>query len=59
MDGLNLTIIKKLKLKLPPIKLQNQFVEFFKETDKTISKIRKSIAAMETLKKALMQQYFK
>ena len=27
MDGLNLTLIKSLKLAVPPIELQHQFVE--------------------------------
>ena len=35
MDGLNLTIIKGLKFKLPPIKLQRKFVEFYNQVDKS------------------------
>lgn len=34
MDGLNLTIIKGLKFKLPPIELQNNFVDFLTQIDK-------------------------
>ena len=37
MDGLNLTIIKGLKFKLPPIKLQRKFVEFYNQVDKSKS----------------------
>ena len=34
-DGLNLTIIKGLKFKLPPIKLQRKFVEIYNQYDKS------------------------
>lgn len=35
MDGLNLTIIKGLKFRLPPIALQEQFAAFVEQTDKS------------------------
>lgn len=59
MDGLNLTIIKKLCFKLPPIEMQNKFVEFFIGTEKTKTTISRSLEKLETLKKALMQEYFR
>ena len=58
MDGLNLTIIKKLCFKLPPIEIQNKFVEFFNLTENTQTIISRSLEKLETLKKALMQEYF-
>ncbi len=58
MDGLNLTIIKGLSFRIPPINLQNQFVEFYEQTDKSKLAIQKSLEKLETLKKALMQKYF-
>ena len=58
MDGLNLTIIKKLCFKLPPIEMQNKFVEFFNLTENTKTTISRSLEKLETLKKALMQEYF-
>lgn len=58
MDGLNLTIIKKIHFKLPPIEIQDKFVEFFNITEKTKTTISKSLEKLETLKKALMQEYF-
>lgn len=59
MDGLNLTIIKQLKFRLPPISLQNHFVNFIKNIEKTKSSIHNSMEKLEVLKKALMQQYFR
>ena len=35
MDGLNLTIIKGLKFRLPPFALQEQFAAFVEQTDKS------------------------
>lgn len=58
MDGLNLTIIKKLCFKLPPIEIQNKFVEFFNLTEKTKTTISRNLEKLEMLKKALMQEYF-
>ena len=58
MDGLNLTIIKGLSFCIPPINLQNQFVEFYEQTDKSKLAIQKSLEKLEILKKALMQKYF-
>ena len=42
----------------PPIELQNTFGGFVKQTEQLKLPIQKSIEQMETLKKALMQQYF-
>ena len=35
MAGLNLTIIKGLSFRIPPITLQNQFLEFYEQTNKS------------------------
>ena len=58
MDGLNLTIIKKLQFNLPPLSLQNEFVVFYKRVGRIKCRIDNSFDKLETLKKALMQQYF-
>ena len=50
--------LKALKVTVPPIELQNQFVAFLKQTDKSKLAIHESLAELETLKKALMQKYF-
>ena len=44
---------------LPPMELQNQFAAFVEQTDKSKLAIQKSLEKLETLKKALMQQYFR
>ena len=43
---------------LPPIDLQNQFAAFVDQTEKTKTTICHSLQKLETLKKALMQEYF-
>jgi len=58
MNGLNLTIIKGLSFKCPPLALQEMFVAFYKQNDKVKLSVQNSIEQMEILKKALMQQYF-
>ena len=58
MNGLNLTIIKGLKFRLPPLELQRRFVDFYKQVDKSKSAIQKSLDELEILKKSLMQKYF-
>ena len=51
--------LKALLVSVPPIELQNQFAAFVKQTKKTKSAISHSLQKLETLKKALMQEYFK
>ena len=50
--------LKALKVTVPPIELQNQFVVFLKQTDKSKLEVQKSLEKLELLKKALMQKYF-
>ena len=50
--------LKALKVTVPPIDLQNQFVAFLKQTDKSKLKVKNSLEKLELLKKALMQKYF-
>ena len=56
--GLNLKIIGNYPIMIPPIELQNQFAAFVEQTDKSKLAVQKSLEQLETLKKALMQQYF-
>ena len=43
---------------LPPLELQNQFAAFVEQTDKSKFAVQQVLAKAETLKKALMQEYF-
>lgn len=56
--GLNFNSLNSLLLSVPPLDLQNAFVAFVKQTEKTKTTISRSLEKLETLKKALMQEYF-
>lgn len=43
---------------VPPIEIQNQFVDFATQVDKSKLAVQQSLNELETLKKSLMQQYF-
>lgn len=58
MDGLNLTIIKGLRFELPPLELQKEFVQFFKQVDKSKVAVQKALDETQTLFDSLMQEYF-
>ena len=49
---------KKKRIVLPPVDIQDQFSSFVTQVDKSKLSIQKSCEKLETLKKALMQQYF-
>ena len=55
---LNKENLDSIFIAIPPIELQNQFSDFVQQTEKTITSIKKSLIKLETLKKALMQEYF-
>ena len=50
--------LKALLVSVPPIELQNQFAAFVEQTEKSKTTISRSLEKLETLKKALMQEYF-
>lgn len=50
--------LKKCKVFAAPLKLQTEFAAFVEQTDKSKLAIQQSLEKLETLKKALMQQYF-
>ena len=56
--GLNFDSIKSLKLLVPPLALQEQFAAFVEQTDKSKLAVKQVLEKAETLKKALMQEYF-
>jgi len=59
MDGLNLTIIQKLLFKLPPIELQNKFVELLNKVELLKEQNRNSLVELETLFGSLSEKAFK
>ena len=56
--GLNFNAINSLQMMVPPLEMQNKFVCFVEQTEKTKVIISRSLEKLETLKKALMQEYF-
>ena len=58
IQNLNQKILGELQIPIPPLDLQNQFSVVVKQTEKTKSTISLSLEKLETLKKALMQEYF-
>ena len=57
-DNIDFKAFVKRKVILPPIDLQNQFAAFVEQTDKSKFRVKQSLAALELLKKSLMQKYF-
>ena len=55
---MGLANIKKIIIPVPPIELQKQFAAFVGQVDKSKLEIQRSLEKLETLRKALMQQYF-
>lgn len=58
MMNLNVPIVSALEVPLLPVHLQEQFIDFMQRVDKSKFTIQQSLDKLETLKKALMQQYF-
>ena len=58
IQNLNQKILGELQIPVPPLDLQNQFTGFVEQIEKTKVTISHSLEKLETLKKALMQEYF-
>jgi type I restriction enzyme S subunit len=56
--SINMRQLKGLPTLLPPVDLQNQFATFVEQTEKIKTAISRSLDKLETLKMALMQEYF-
>lgn len=56
--SINMRQLKGLPTLVPPLKLQNQFTTFVEQTEKIKTTISHSLEKLETLKKAIMQEYF-
>lgn len=50
--------IRRLEILVPPLSLQNEFASFIEQLDKSKFTIRKSLEKLETLYRALLQEYF-
>lgn len=50
--------IKKKKITIPPIELQNKFADIVKQIDKQKIEIQKSLEEMQKLQESLMNKYF-
>ena len=55
---LSIAMLKKLNIVVPPLALQEQFATFVEQTDKSKLAVKQVLEKAETLKKALMQEYF-
>ena len=50
--------VRSIRIIVPPIELQTQFVEFVQSVDKSKLAVKQVLEKAETLKKSLMQEYF-
>ena len=57
-DNIEFNSLKQRLLIIPPIELQNEFVSFAEQVDKSKSAIQKSLEKTQTLFDSLMQEYF-
>lgn len=57
-DNIEFNSLKQRKLIVPSIKLQQEYVSFLEQVDKSKLAVQKSLEQLEILKKSLMQAYF-
>lgn len=58
IQNLNQQILASLIIPVPPIELQQQFVDFVEQVEKAKQVIKEQLEQLEILKKSLMQKYF-
>ena len=56
--GLNFEAIKSLKILVPPIEMQKQYIDFVKQVDKSKVVVKKALDEVQLLFDSLMQNYF-
>ena len=56
--SINQKDVQSLTIYIPPLELQDQFATFAEQTEKAKATISRSLEKLETLKKALIQEYF-
>ena len=57
-DNIEFDTLRKRKIILPPIELQNQFAAFVQQIDKSKVVVQKALGEAQTLFDSLMQEYF-
>ena len=58
MSNISKEKLTKLLIPVPEMGIQEQFIDFFIQADKSKSAIQQQLLGLETLKKSLMQEYF-
>ena len=58
MPNLNVPIVSNFMIICPPIEVQKKYYSFVEKVDKSKLAVKKTLEKAETLKKALMQEYF-
>lgn len=58
IQNLNQQILSTLEIPVPPLELQQKFADFMEQNQKSKSAVKQVLEKAETLKKALMQEYF-
>ena len=58
VTGIRSKLLEQLTIPVPPRALQEQFAAFVEQTDKSKLAVQQALDKLETLKKALMQEYF-
>lgn len=58
INQISLPLLAAVKVPIPPKKLIDQFAAFVEQTDKSKLAVKQVLEKAETLKKALMQEYF-
>lgn len=56
--NINAQELQEIPIYLPPIELQNQFVDFVRQVDKSREEVKKSLEKTQQLYDSLMQEYF-
>ena len=59
LQQINLSDLRVQKIIVPPMELQERFAAFAEQTKKSKLTIQQSLDKLETMKKALMQEYFR
>ena len=56
--NINAQELQNIAILIPPVELQHKYSQSVDQANKVVSNINRSLEKLETLKKALMQQYF-